>query len=142
MLRATLTQEALQAVTVGRTTLVIAQRLSTIRNAHTIAVIHAGKIAEHGTHEELISNADDHYSRLLVSSRELTSSSDPTNNDDPACSPSKLHNREYSRGRSHSSLISRNLNRPEPSFAKEYDDAEQAKVVKDVALPLFGSCFI
>ncbi|KAK8929040.1 putative multidrug resistance protein [Platanthera zijinensis] len=130
-------QEALQAVTAGRTTLVIAHRLSTIRNAHTIAVVHAGKIAEHGSHEELISNADGHYSRLLVSSRELTSSSDTTDNDDAACSPSKLHNRENSSGRSHSSFISRSLDRPELSFAKEDDDAEQAKAVKDVALPSF-----
>ncbi|KAK8929041.1 putative multidrug resistance protein [Platanthera zijinensis] len=129
-------QEALQAVTAGRTTLVIAHRLSTIRNAHTIAVVHAGKIAEHGTHEELISNAGGHYYRLLVSSRELTSSSDPTNNDDAACSPLKLHNRKNSSGGSHSSL-SRSLDRPELSFAKEDDDAEQAKAVKDVALPSF-----
>ena len=38
----------------GRTTLVVAHRLSTIKNADEIAVIADGKIAEQGSHEELI----------------------------------------------------------------------------------------
>ena len=47
-------QAALDKLMVGRTTFVIAHRLSTIFDADQIFVIDAGKITEHGTHEELL----------------------------------------------------------------------------------------
>ena len=50
---------------VGRTTVVVAHRLSTVRNADVIAVVHEGKIVEFGNHENLISNPDGAYSALL-----------------------------------------------------------------------------
>jgi ABC-type multidrug transport system fused ATPase/permease subunit len=49
-----LVQEALDALMVGRTTFVVAHRLSTIRKAHKILVIDDGRVAETGTHDELI----------------------------------------------------------------------------------------
>ncbi|NQT00168.1 MAG: ATP-binding cassette domain-containing protein [Candidatus Omnitrophica bacterium] len=49
-----LVQQALDKLMQGRTVLVIAHRLSTIRKADTIVVLDAGKIAEHGSHEELL----------------------------------------------------------------------------------------
>eukprot|EP00043_Microstomoeca_roanoka_P012782 m.124284 g.124284 ORF g.124284 m.124284 type:complete len:815 (-) comp15590_c0_seq2:410-2854(-) len=49
-----LVQEAIDRAMVGRTVLVIAHRLSTVRDADQVIVIHKGKIAERGTHEELL----------------------------------------------------------------------------------------
>jgi ABC-type multidrug transport system fused ATPase/permease subunit len=47
-------QQAMNKLLEGRTAIVIAHRLSTIRNANMICVIDGGKIAEQGTHEELL----------------------------------------------------------------------------------------
>lgn len=49
-----LVQDALARLTAGRTTLVIAHRLSTVRRADLILVMDQGQIAEQGTHEELV----------------------------------------------------------------------------------------
>jgi ABC-type multidrug transport system ATPase subunit len=49
-----LVQEALDRLMVGRTCVVVAHRLSTIRNADIIAVVQGGKVVEQGSHDELI----------------------------------------------------------------------------------------
>ncbi|XP_024374420.1 ABC transporter B family member 11 [Physcomitrium patens] len=58
-------QEALEKVMVGRTTIVVAHRLTTIRNANLIAVIQRGVVVETGTHDELQSRQDGAYSQLI-----------------------------------------------------------------------------
>ncbi|XP_048333059.2 ABC transporter B family member 9 [Ziziphus jujuba] len=58
-------QEALETVMENRTTLVVAHRLTTIRNADIIAVVHQGKLVEQGTHAELIKDPDGAYSQLV-----------------------------------------------------------------------------
>ena len=49
-----LVQEALERVEAGRTVLVIAHRLSTVKTAQQVAVIEGGVVAEQGTHQELL----------------------------------------------------------------------------------------
>ncbi|XP_050378891.1 ABC transporter B family member 2-like [Argentina anserina] len=58
-------QEALDRAMVGRTTVVVAHRLSTVRNADIIAVVQEGKIVETGSHEELISDPNGVYAALV-----------------------------------------------------------------------------
>ncbi|KAM6552266.1 hypothetical protein CsatB_002074 [Cannabis sativa] len=58
-------QEALERVMQNRTTVVVAHRLTTIRNADLIAVVHQGKIVERGTHDELITDPEGAYSQLV-----------------------------------------------------------------------------
>ena len=64
-----LIQKSLIQLTKGRTTFVIAHRLSTIRQADQILVIEKGKIAEKGTHEELIAVQGRYYHLFTYQAR-------------------------------------------------------------------------
>jgi ATP-binding cassette subfamily B (MDR/TAP) protein 1 len=69
-------QQALDRASAGRTTIVIAHKLATIRNADKIVVMSQGKIIEQGTHDGLIAN-NGAYSRL-VTIQQLTVSAEAT----------------------------------------------------------------
>ena len=64
-------QEALQNLVRGRTTIAIAHRLSTLRQANRIMVIERGRLVEIGTHDELLS-MDGAYAELHRAQQELT----------------------------------------------------------------------
>lgn len=64
-----LIQKSLATLTEGRTTFVIAHRLSTIRKANQILVIENGRIAEQGTHDELIVKEGRYYNLFTYQAR-------------------------------------------------------------------------
>ncbi len=59
-----LVKNALDKLMIGRTVLVIAHRLSTVKNAHKVCVISKGKVVEYGTHSELMEK-NGAYKRLV-----------------------------------------------------------------------------
>ena len=59
-----LVQDALDKIIVGRTCIIVAHRLSTVRNADIIAVVANGKIIERGAHENLMKSAGS-YAKLV-----------------------------------------------------------------------------
>lgn len=58
-------QNNMQAICKGRTVIIIAHRLSAVRNADRIVVIDRGQIVEQGSHAELATHQAGHYARLL-----------------------------------------------------------------------------
>jgi ATP-binding cassette, subfamily B, bacterial len=64
-------QRAIDALSAGRTTITIAHRLSTVRDADQIVVLDAGRIAERGSHEELL-DRDGRYAALVRRDAQLT----------------------------------------------------------------------
>ncbi|CAD6237270.1 unnamed protein product [Miscanthus lutarioriparius] len=58
-------QEALNRIMVERTTLVVAHRLSTVRNVDCITVLRQGKIVEQGLHDVLVKDPNGAYSQLI-----------------------------------------------------------------------------
>ena len=65
-----LIQEALKRLLAGRTSLVVAHRLSTVRNADRILVLHKGCIREMGTHQELLRQRGLYYRLYLLQYRD------------------------------------------------------------------------
>jgi ABC-type multidrug transport system fused ATPase/permease subunit len=62
-----LLQTATERLFSGRTVIIVAHRLETVRLADEIMVVDAGRVAEHGRREDLVADRDSRYARLLAS---------------------------------------------------------------------------
>uniref|UniRef100_A0A0E0L5B3 MDR-like ABC transporter n=1 Tax=Oryza punctata TaxID=4537 RepID=A0A0E0L5B3_ORYPU len=133
-------QDALNQIMVGRTTLVVAHRLSTVRNAHCISVVYKGKIAEQGHHDELVKDPNGAYSQL-IRLQEAQQAID-SHLDGPLNKRSQSLKRSLSRN---SAGSTHSLNRPfslrGATELLEYDgaDSENHNLKNDGKLPKKGS---
>ncbi|XP_041022108.1 ABC transporter B family member 4-like [Juglans microcarpa x Juglans regia] len=102
-------QEALDRIMVNRTTVIVAHRLSTVRNADMIVVIRQGKIIEKGSHSELINNPNGEYSQLIhlkEVNKESEQASDDQNKSEITVESSRHSSLRYSQRMSHLRSIS------------------------------------
>ena len=59
-------QQTLKRARVGRTSIVVAHRLSTVRDANCIAVVDKGQVVESGTHQELMTLKKAYYDLVMA----------------------------------------------------------------------------
>ncbi|KAL4258269.1 GTPase-activating protein [Pleurotus pulmonarius] len=74
-------QDALDKATAGRTTIIVAHRLSTIKNANIIYVMGGGDILEQGTHDELMRTVDGAYAKLVRTQNLRDHAEEPRDNE-------------------------------------------------------------
>ncbi|XP_037473228.1 ABC transporter B family member 5-like [Triticum dicoccoides] len=122
-------QEALSNIMVGRTTIVVAHRLSTVRNAHCISVVSGGKIVEQGHHDKLVKDPDGAYSQLIRIQETHQETCEQLNAG--LSSPLSKRNQAQSistssAGSSHHSVIPP-VNLPGPTALLDYDGADGEK---------------
>ncbi|GMI93521.1 ATP-binding cassette B9, P-glycoprotein 9 [Hibiscus trionum] len=111
-------QDALVKVMANRTTVVVAHRLTTIRNADLIAVVHLGKLVEQGTHEELIKDPEGAYSQLVRLQEGNSARGKETEKSDEASDTDKEISRSGSQ-RLSTSLVRRSLSRSASSSGRQ-----------------------
>ncbi|KAA0059377.1 ABC transporter B family member 19-like [Cucumis melo var. makuwa] len=73
-------QKAIDQLSLGRTTIIIAHRLATVRNSHAIAVIECGSLVEIGTHRQLMER-EGAYNNLVKLASEAVRQTSPKQND-------------------------------------------------------------
>ncbi|XP_002818217.3 ATP-binding cassette sub-family B member 5 [Pongo abelii] len=111
-------QAALEKASKGRTTIVVAHRLSTIRNADLIVTIKDGMVAEKGAHAELMAKRGLYYS--LVMSQDIKKADE------------QMESMIYSTERKTNSLPLRSVNSIKSDFT---DKAEESTQSKEISLP-------
>lgn len=122
-------QEALDKAAVGRTTIVIAHRLSTVRNADTIAVIQGGQVMETGSHDGLIQRNNGLYSSLVRLQQMEKSSEDDHQRSHSYSTFNNTDNLRYNTSSSRRlSLVSRSSS---ANSVHDHDDSGEASNVEE-----------
>uniref|UniRef100_A0A671WWQ0 ATP-binding cassette, sub-family B (MDR/TAP), member 4 n=1 Tax=Sparus aurata TaxID=8175 RepID=A0A671WWQ0_SPAAU len=127
----TIVQAALDKVRLGRTTIVVAHRLSTIRNADVIAGFQKGEIVEMGTHSDLMEKKGVYHS--LVTMQTFQKAEDGEEDD---CELSAGEKSPLAKTFSHSSIRRRKSTRGS-SFAKEQEGRQREKRCDSTLFSLF-----
>ncbi|XP_066571517.1 ATP-dependent translocase ABCB1 [Amia ocellicauda] len=118
-------QAALDKVRQGRTTIIVAHRLSTIRNADIIAGFENGVVAEQGTHSELMARKGVYHSLVTMQSFKSTEENGDTTEMEPE------EKSGWAVGRTESNLVRRKSTKQ----ASKGTDTEPDKVDKEEAEP-------
>ncbi|CAI9097355.1 OLC1v1033757C1 [Oldenlandia corymbosa var. corymbosa] len=84
-------QDALNQASRGRTTLVVAHRLSALRNADAIAVIQSGKVVELGSHDELVQNKYGPYWMMVLQQKKLMHDDEVRHDSNEEANEAELH---------------------------------------------------
>ncbi|EOY30662.1 ABC transporter-like [Theobroma cacao] len=123
----TLVQNALDQASMGRTTLVVAHKLSTIRNADLIAVVNNGCIIEMGSHNDLISMKNGHYAQLAKLQRQFSCDDHEQNPETRLSSVGRMSTGRLSTAKSSPALFAtpvhiespkKPVSHPPPSFSR------------------------
>ncbi|KAG5535023.1 hypothetical protein RHGRI_022958 [Rhododendron griersonianum] len=130
-------QEALENAAVGRTTIIVAHRLSTIRNANVIAVIQNGQVMETGSHNELIYDENGLYASLVrMQQRENKREEIPSNGASTSSNNPKMDSNNNSSRRL--SIVSRSTSANSPtSLSQRIDNSSTVRADQDFPVPSF-----
>uniref|UniRef100_F6S2T0 Bile salt export pump n=1 Tax=Ciona intestinalis TaxID=7719 RepID=F6S2T0_CIOIN len=120
-------QQALEKASAGRTTVVVAHRLSTIRSADKIFAFHEGLLKEEGSHEELLKIKDGVYSNLINMQAGREKEEENEKLPDP-----DAQQRRRSRTMSGSSVSSLMNRRGSMTLAKTYSQRSNSKQVNGI----------
>ena len=127
-------QAALDRASVGRTTFIVAHRLSTIRSADKIIVINSGRVEELGTHDELIKKRGLYYNLVKAQqhSDDDTEGKDITDLDNPIVRPTIA--RAFSM-ESHKSDAGVDINRKASLVVKEREESPSLRRLLSLVKP-------
>ncbi|KAK9061737.1 hypothetical protein SSX86_018920 [Deinandra increscens subsp. villosa] len=127
-------QEALDQVTIGRTTIVIAHRLSTVRNANVISVVQNGKVVESGSHDELIQLENGFY-KSFVCLQETKQSYEPSSPNPPGLPPISSTFDTHNTSNSQQTMVTRSSTAT--SFNRSGWDNHTSPVIQEVPVLSF-----
>lgn len=132
-------QEAIDNASLGRTTIVIAHRLTTIRNADAIVVIESGRVVESGSHDTLMQISNGAYSKMVKLQQSAPSNEPPSRPDNPVKIRRRNQKPSYSVSPASASPFSPSLNMSmiahSINMVSYYDDEDDEEALNADSCP-------